>query len=101
GVGAARPPTAAPIVASPARLELHCGSRNVLLARLGGGGPAMVDPRTRPISWTRFVLTLVLSLLIPACQNAMSIEEAKKVTATFNGAGFVPPPRTINDIVAI
>ena len=31
----------------------------------------------------------------------MSIEEAKKVTATFSGAAFVPPPRTINDIMAI
>src|SRR5262245_4222674 len=31
----------------------------------------------------------------------MSIEEAKKVTATFTGASFVPPPRTINDITAI
>jgi tetratricopeptide (TPR) repeat protein len=31
----------------------------------------------------------------------MSIEEAKKVTATFGGAAFVPPPRTINDITAI
>jgi len=31
----------------------------------------------------------------------MSLEEAKKVTATFGGAAFVPPPRTINDITAI
>jgi len=55
----------------------------------------------RPTSYTRLVLTLVLGLLAPACQSAMSIEEAKTVTATFGGAAFVPPPRTINDIDAI
>jgi CHAT domain-containing protein len=59
----------------------------------------MVD--RRPISWTSLALALVLSLLAPACQSAMSIEEAKKVSATFGGAAFVPPPRTINDITAI
>lgn len=31
----------------------------------------------------------------------MSIEEAKQVAASFSGASFVPPPRTINDITAI
>src|SRR4029450_7547149 len=31
----------------------------------------------------------------------MSVDEAKKVTATFGGTAFVPPPRTINDITAI
>jgi hypothetical protein len=31
----------------------------------------------------------------------MSIEEAKKVTATFSGVSFVPPPRTINDLAAV
>jgi CHAT domain-containing protein len=31
----------------------------------------------------------------------MSIEEAKRVTAQFSGASFVPPPRTIEDITAI
>ncbi len=56
---------------------------------------------TRPRSLTGLALTLVLGLLAPACQSAMSIEEAKKVTATFSGASFVPPPRTINDVTAI
>jgi CHAT domain-containing protein len=60
-----------------------------------------VDRRTRPISWTSLALTLVLGLLAPACQNAMSIEEAKKVTTAFGGTSFVPPPRTINDIEAL
>jgi len=31
----------------------------------------------------------------------MSVEEAKKVAASFGGASFVPPPPTINDITAI
>ncbi|MBI2458581.1 MAG: hypothetical protein HYV46_20935 [candidate division NC10 bacterium] len=31
----------------------------------------------------------------------MSIEEAKRVTASFSGSSFVPPPRTITDITAI
>jgi hypothetical protein len=28
----------------------------------------------------------------------MSIEEAKRVTASFASASFVPPPRTISDV---
>src|SRR5262245_38944670 len=40
-------------------------------------------------------------VLLAACQSTMSIEEAKKVTATFEGQAFVPPPRTISDITAI
>src|SRR4030095_7382267 len=50
---------------------------------------------------TCHVRPLVLGLLTAACQSAMSVEEAKKVTASFGGAAFVPPPRTINDITAI
>jgi hypothetical protein len=52
----------------------------------------MVDPGTRPRSWTSLALTLVLGLLASACQIA---------TATFRGASFVPPPRTINDLAAM
>ncbi len=40
-----------------------------------------------------------------ACQTAgpppVSLEEAKKITATFEESYFVPPPRTINDITKI
>jgi CHAT domain-containing protein len=39
--------------------------------------------------------------LIAACQTTMSVEEAKRVTASFVGASFVPPPRSSNDITAI
>jgi CHAT domain-containing protein len=31
----------------------------------------------------------------------MPIDEAKKITATFRGTSFVPPPRTSNDLVAM
>jgi CHAT domain-containing protein len=44
---------------------------------------------------------LALALSLTACQTAppaMSLEEAKQVTATFSGT-FVPPPRTITDVI--
>ena len=43
---------------------------------------------------------LVLALLTTGCQTAMSIEDARLVVATFGRAGVIPPPRTINDIMA-
>jgi len=33
--------------------------------------------------------------------RAVSLEEAKKITATFEGQAFTPPPRSINDITKI
>ena len=35
------------------------------------------------------------------CQTNLTLEEAKQVTASFEGKGFVAPPRTIKDITAI
>lgn len=46
----------------------------------------------------RLVLLTVPVLL--GCQT-MSIEEAKKVTASFSGSSFVPPPRTIDDLTVL
>jgi tetratricopeptide (TPR) repeat protein len=43
----------------------------------------------------------VLLLLVSACQSTMSVEEAKKLTASFGDRPLVPPPRTVNDITAI
>ena len=44
-------------------------------------------------------------LVVPAlaaCQTkSVSLEEAKQITATFEGSTFTPPPRTIRDITAI
>ena len=41
---------------------------------------------------------LILVPMFAACQVAMSVEQAKKVTASSSGASFIPPPRTIRDI---
>ena len=53
----------------------------------------------------KFALGFVgASILLAACQPtnpSLSLDEAKKVTATFEGQSFVPPPRTIRDITAI
>lgn len=51
-----------------------------------------------------FTALLLLSAFFPACQTAtpgMSLEEAKKVTVSFSGRSFVPPPRTISDITRL
>jgi len=56
-----------------------------------------------PVAWnSRFCLTAVLlsGVLVAGCQSTVSLEEAKKVTASFEGKGFVAPPRTIKDITA-
>ena len=44
---------------------------------------------------------VVVALVLSACQSTMSVEEAKKVAASFSGTSFVPPPRTINDITTL
>jgi tetratricopeptide (TPR) repeat protein len=46
-------------------------------------------------------LMLAGALTLAACQQAMPVQEAKKVTAEFAETGFVPPPRTVEDITAI
>jgi hypothetical protein len=48
--------------------------------------------------WTGITLALAIAVSTPACQSAMSVEEAKKVVADLGGPGFVPPPRTAVDI---
>jgi len=58
----------------------------------------------RPRRWHCFgagLLVLAGLLTMAGCQQAMSVEEAKKVTAEFAETGFVPPPRTVEDITAI
>ncbi|MBL6958029.1 MAG: CHAT domain-containing protein [Rhodospirillales bacterium] len=57
----------------------------------------------------RFLLFAVLPVVLAGCQTAgtgsseqsVSIEEAKKITASFDGQSLAPPPRTIGDITAI
>lgn len=46
----------------------------------------------------------VLPVLITACvedKPVVSLDQAKQITAQFEGQGFTPPPRTISDITAI
>ena len=50
---------------------------------------------------SRLSAVLLSAVLLAGCQTTLSLEEAKQVTATFEGKGFVPPPRTITDITAI
>ena len=47
-----------------------------------------------------FRLVLLTVPVLVGCQT-MSIEEAKKVTTSFSGSSFVPPPRTIDDVTAL
>jgi CHAT domain-containing protein len=66
----------------------------------------MMDSDARSGPWTRLALILCLGLLSAACQTGfsprpMSLDEARKVVATFSAAPDVPSPRTINDITAI
>ena len=44
---------------------------------------------------------LVLPALAACQTKSVSLEEAKQITATFEGSAFTPPPRTIRDITAI
>jgi hypothetical protein len=46
------------------------------------------------------ILTTLALPLLASCQT-VSVEEAKKITATFEGESYVPPPRTINDILQV
>ena len=51
------------------------------------------------ISWFRLTAVLLSVVIVLGCQTTLSLEEAKKVTAKFEG-GFAPPPRTIKDITS-
>jgi CHAT domain-containing protein/tetratricopeptide (TPR) repeat protein len=57
--------------------------------------------------WGRMKAVALLSafLAVSGCQPdnkpAVSLEQAKQITAQFQGQGFTPPPRTIADITAI
>ena len=59
--------------------------------------------KVRPGRAFRFPVSIVVlsAVLAGGCQTTVSLEEAKKVTATFESTSFVPPPRTITDITAI
>ena len=65
-----------------------------------GGKSCGLSPVARP-GCCRFTAVLLSAALLAGCQTPLLLEEAKTVTATFEGKGFVAPPRTIKDITAI
>lgn len=62
-----------------------------------------------PIRWHGFFAAAILSLAaailsltvaLAACQtDSVSLDEAKRITASLAQSGFVPPPRSVKDIV--
>ena len=55
----------------------------------------------RPSYYTTILLVIMLALF-PACAGKkMSVEEAKQVTVSMSEKAFVPPPRSIGDILAV
>ena len=65
---------------------------NRLLHRVPGcTGPFRLRP----------MFVLAASLLLAACQTTVSLEEARRITASFEGTSFTPPPKTINDVIAL
>jgi tetratricopeptide (TPR) repeat protein len=50
---------------------------------------------------TVFGCLFIIMVLFPACNRKMSLEEAKQVTVSMKEESFVPPPRRIDDIMAI
>lgn len=51
--------------------------------------------------FTPAILLILALTLFPSCAGKMSLEEAKQVTVSMSGKSFVPPPRRINDVLAI
>jgi tetratricopeptide (TPR) repeat protein len=50
---------------------------------------------------TTFLLIFVIVFLLACAEKKMSVEQAKKVTVSMEKGSFVPPPRHIDDILAI
>jgi CHAT domain-containing protein len=55
----------------------------------------------RPITFVVLTAAAALSACEPDNKPAVSLEQAKQITAQFQEQGFTPPPRTIADITAI
>ena len=70
--------------------------------------PSLRIAKTRIRTVSRWLGVVLVTAMLPGlagCQpkgpQALSLAEAKKVTATFEGQSFVPPPKTIEEITAI
>ena len=71
-------------------------------------GSSGKNPRSPGRSGARISFVMLLSALwLAGCQHvggerpALTLEEAKQVTASFGGASFTPPPRAVADVTAI
>ena len=61
----------------------------------------MSAPDICPRRYLPFAM-LAGAMLLAACQTGtVSLEEAKRVTASFEGPSYVAPPRTINDLLQL
>ncbi len=59
-------------------------------------------PTRHEFSVFKPIFFLLIIILWPACaEKKMTLEEAKQVTVSMSGEAFVPPPRRIDDILAI
>ncbi|MCK4988671.1 MAG: hypothetical protein KAS40_24215, partial [Desulfobacterales bacterium] len=47
------------------------------------------------------LLIVLILILFSGCVSTMSVDEAKQVTLSMSEESFVPPPRRIDDIVAV
>jgi len=47
------------------------------------------------------ILLILALVLLSSCATKMSLDEAKKVTISMSGKSFMPPPRHVDDILAI
>jgi len=56
---------------------------------------------TNTPSFSTVVLLVVILTLFSACAGTMSVDEAKQVTLSMSEESFVPPPRRIDDILAV
>src|SRR5262245_60384206 len=55
----------------------------------------------RVMAFVVLAAAAALSACEPDSKPTVSLEQAKAITARFEGQGFTPPPRTIADITAI
>jgi tetratricopeptide (TPR) repeat protein len=56
---------------------------------------------TSALSFSAVVLLVVILTLFLGCAGKMSVDEAEQVTLSMSGESFVPPPRRIDDILAV
>ena len=62
----------------------------------------MTAPALRGLVLQKAIPAAVLvvgAAILAACVPSLSVEQARRITAEFEGQAFTPPPRTITDLV--